>query len=85
MVVLVVVLVVVVDSVDVVVVVVVQSTVVGSISFHFLRLNIKSIPYSDAYYKIYLGSCVWAFTAKTPRRKVANFILPSFLKVTPPS
>merc|ERR1712147_214476 len=62
-VVLVVVLVVVVDSVDVVVVVVVQSTVVGSISFHFLRL----------------GSCVWAFTAKTPRRKVANFILPSFL------
>lgn len=35
--------------------------------------------------KNYLGSCVWAFTAKTPRRKVANFILPSFLKVTPPS
>ena len=36
---LVVVLVVVVDSVDVVVVVVVQSTVVGSASFHFLRLK----------------------------------------------
>ena len=75
----VVVVVVVVDSLVDVVVVVVQSpvvvgSVVGSQFFHFFRLL------NNRNFKLlftYLGSWVWAFTAKTPRRKVANFIVPA--------
>ena len=74
----VVVVVVVVDSlVDVVVVVVQSPVVVGSVVgsfFHFFRLL------NNRHFKLlftYLGSWVWAFTAKTPRRKVANFIVPA--------